>query len=174
MIRQDLVETEMNWARLPAIVLALCVSTAALAEISVPDNPKLRDFPKGPRGSIALYATIVAKGTDNTIIVMKGFIWGQLNGQGTYVVHNPTIGITCNGTTRRMPDSSGQGDLSCSLAGQFLGSGPLHVPAGVYGKLKGTSTGGLADANGKKIGTFMTRWAAGAFPDPLAMIDAFK
>lgn len=152
-----------------AVILS---SVASLAEPVLPDRPRLGDFPKGPRGSVALFATTVAKGNDGTVHVLQGFIWGKLNGDGLYAVHNPKTGLACNGRTVRMPDRSGKGDLTCTLGGRPLGSMPLEVPAGVYGRFRGTSTGELTDPGGRAIGVFMTSWAAGRFPDPAPMIAA--
>ncbi len=160
--------------KLVLALLAVVLSAAtSIAEPILPDQPRLRDFPRGPFGSIALYTTTVAKGRDGTIHVMQGFIWGRPNGKGSYIVRNPKTGLSCSGETVRMPDRSGKGDLRCSFEDQPLGVMPLYVPAGIYGRFKGTSTGNLIDPAGRQIGVFMTRWAAGSFPDPIEMIAAF-
>lgn len=157
-----------------ALVLALGVSAAAWAQPVLPDEPRLRDFPKGPRGSIALYTTTVAKGNDGTFQVMQGFIFGKLNGESVYVVHNPKTGLKCEGTTSRAADRSGKGVMTCSVEGRPLGTLPFDVAAGTYGKFRGTTTGKLIDPRGRQIGVFMTRWGALKFPDPLEMVAAFK
>lgn len=157
-----------------ALLVASLSAGLAFAEPILPENPRLRDFPKGPRGAIAFYTTTVAKGNDGTFQVMKGFIYGKLSGDAIYVVHNPKTGLSCDGKTTRAADRSGKGSMSCSLDGKPLGTMPFDIPAAVYGKFRGTTTGKLVDPRGRQIGVFMTRWGAWKFPDPAEMLAAFK
>lgn len=149
-------------------------TTLSWADVILPDEPRLRDYPKGPRGSLALPTTMVARGNDGTTHVLQGFIFGQMNGDAVYVFRNPRTDLECKGTTQRAADRSGKGQMLCLVGGRPLGTVSFDIPAGTYGKLRGTTTGRIHDDRGRPIGAFITRWAAFGFPDPAPLIAAFR
>lgn len=157
-----------------ACAAAILGATATWADIILPDQPRIGDFPPGPRGSLAFPTTMVARGTDGTTHVLQGYIFGQRNGDAVYVFRNPKTGLECKGTTRRVEDRSGKGEMQCVAQGRSLGVVPFDIPAGTYGRMRGTATGKIHDDRGRPIGAIIARWATFGFPDPAPLIAAFR
>ena len=146
-------------------------------DIVIPDKPMPQDFPQVgelPRQTKRMFATSVSKMIDGSTYVLYGFIFGTRQREGYFFLSNQTIGLTCSGKTERAGDRSGKGTVTCTGGGAFDGTSPLDIPAKVYGRLNGTTTGPVLDARGSRVGTNITRWSVSDFPDPSELIAAFK
>ncbi|WP_133489240.1 hypothetical protein [Aliiroseovarius marinus] len=170
----------MKYLKLSFLIAALLAPTSLFAEdIIFPSEPRLKDLPKanhkGERlGMLALFATSVSRMASGEKIVMHGFITGSPDGTSSFFYWNDKLNMECHGTTERMEDKSGKGDLICTENGKTFISDTLVIPAKKYMRLKGVSTHKNVDTSGRTVWTVIKWQARSKFPDPQPLIDAFQ
>lgn len=148
-------------------------------DIVLPGEPSRAEIPdrtaEGERvRGIALYTTSAVRLGDQEIIVLYGFIVGQMDGGSSYFLWNDRLGVTCQGRTERQSDGSGLGGLSCDRGGAPIFVSDFGVVAEKYGKLRSTVSAVFRGVDGRPV-AMVLRWQGRArFPDPQPLVDALQ
>lgn len=163
-----------------ALIAAVLAGPAAEAqEVVLPGKIAKRDLPAtSPDGQrmtgLALPATVAIRLPSREIVVFYGYIVGKSPKAPSWTwTYNDALDMTC--WTRMIPraDGSAQGQTTCSAGGAQLSDMPLDVPAGKYGKLKGTLSATTRATDGQRY-TYVFRWATGRHPDPAPLVKALQ
>jgi len=160
-------------------ILAILLPLSAAASPILPSEPSSRDIPSrnylGERvRGISLYATNVMRLEDGEIVVLYGFIVGQMNGGSNYFLWNDQLNMSCFGKTERMSDGSGLGEYLCQRDGTVILRDSFGIIAEKYMKFRGDV---IATYRGRNDGTFLVglQWQGREqFPDYRPLVAAVQ